>query len=178
MSETINQEFELEAAKTLADEMGLKYHPSIGLEKLQEKIAEAQTNGVEEEAVEAAPKEKTLAEQKAEMLKLIRIRVTCMNPVKRDWQGEVFSVGNRLIPTQKKFVPFETEWHVPQIILDVMKDKKYQHFYSVKDKFGRSIRKGKLVKEYSIEILPPLTESELKDLAQRQAMANGTAETE
>lgn len=172
-----NTELELESLKSIADELGVKYHPSIGLDKLKEKVAEAQSTSVEpEEVVQEKPK-KSLKELKNEQLKLVRIRVSCMNPVKRDWQGEMWSVGNRLIGSVKKFVPFEVEWHVPQIMLNQMKQKKYQHFYTIKDDQGRKIRKGKLVNEYVIEELSPLSEAELKALAQRQAMANGTAET-
>jgi hypothetical protein len=175
VTDTIDQELELETLKTLADDLGVKYHPSIGLEKLKEKVAEAST--AEPEVEEAAPAKKSLAEIKKEQLKLVRCRISCMNPVKSEWQGEMFTVGNRLIGTQTKYVPFETEWHVPQVIFDFIKNKKYQHFYTVKDSHGRKIRKGKQANEFVVEELKPLTEQELKDLAQRQAMANGTADT-
>ena len=188
--ETENQEpmqTELEALMARADSMGIKYHPSIGLDKLKEKVNGAlQNEGVDEdEAVEAAPevtdgKTETAREKmvrlKAEAGALIRVRVTCMNPMKKEWEGEIFSAGNANTGRFKKYVPYETEWHVPQIILNMMEERYYQTFYTVKDpRTGQTGRRGKLVKEFAIEELPALTAEELKDLAQRQAMARGTA---
>ena len=46
-----------------------------------------------------------------------------------------------------------------------------QVFTTVRDRRGNASRKGKLIKEFSIEVLDPLTEDELKELAQRQAMS-------
>jgi hypothetical protein len=41
----------------------------------------------------------------------------------------------------------------------------------VKDSRGNNVRKGKLIKEFAIEVLPQLTEAELKEMARRQAMS-------
>ena len=73
----------------------------------------------------------------------------------------------------KKYVPFNADdgWHVPNIIYETMKERQCQVFTSSKTKNGVTMRQGKLIKEFAIEVLPPLTEEELKDLAQRQALA-------
>jgi hypothetical protein len=42
---------------------------------------------------------------------------------------------------------------------------------------GQEVNRYKLVNEFSIEVLPPLTETELEELKQRQAMASGSAMT-
>ena len=44
-------------------------------------------------------------------------------------------------------------------------------FYTATDARGNKVRKGKLIKEFAIEVLPPLTKEELEELARRQAMA-------
>ncbi len=108
--------------------------------------------------------------------RLIRIRVNCMNPNKRDWEGEVFTVSNDFVK-YSKYVPFNNDegWHVPQMILSFMKDKQCQIFYNAKDDRGNKTRHGKLINEFAIEIMDPLTINELKELAQRQAMARGEA---
>jgi hypothetical protein len=131
-------------------------------------------------AVAEAPVGETEAERnsrlKREANELIRCRVVCMNPNKKDWQGEIYTVGNAVVGTVKKYVMFDVEYHIPRIILQQLEEKQCQVFYTHTDPVTRSkSRKGKLVKEFAIEILPQLTEQELKDLAQRQAMANGTA---
>lgn len=109
--------------------------------------------------------------------KLVRVRITCHNPQKTEHTGELFTFGNGVLGTVKRFVPFEVEWHVEQAILNMIRARKYQYFYNTKAG-DRTVRTSKLVNEFSIEELPSLTVSELKDLAQRQAMSNGTSEQE
>lgn len=171
---------ELAALKSRADMMGISYHPSIGLEKLREKVNAALTGAAEktEEAAPATAVAETTAQRnsrlKQEASKLVRIRVTCMNPAKKEWEGEIFSVGNAVVGSFTKFVPFNIDegWHVPQMIYQMIKDRECQIFYTITDSRGNKTRKGKLVKEFSVEVLPPLTKEELQELAQRQAMSN------
>jgi len=165
------QELEIDALKNRADTLGITYHPNIGVDKLRDKVAAA----LEPKAAptKAAVKE-TEGEKKYRIKRvateLIRVRVTCMNPNKREWTGEIFSVGNKYTGTIKKMVPFGVEWHVPRIILNMIQDRKCQIFVTQRD--GKGL-KGKLIKEFSVEVLPNLTSKEMKDLAQRQAMAAG-----
>lgn len=161
---------ELTALKARADMMGVKYHPSISLEKLKEKITAHMNAG--EDKPTAEPEMDRAALQKSAS-ELMRIRVTCMNPAKKEWEGEIFTVGNSVVGTFKKYVPFNADegWHVPRIIYEQLKDRECQVFTTVRDSRGNSTRKGKLIKEFAIEILPNLTEEEIKELAQRQAMA-------
>ena len=182
--ETLEMPDELTTLKERADLLGITYHPSIGVEKLREKI-NAHLEGTQEAkaASVVVEKEQTLNSEtpaqrnvrlRKEAAKLIRVNVTCMNPAKKEWEGEIFTAGNSIVGTHKKYVPFNTEdgWHVPQIILNQILQRKCQVFYSAKDDRGNKIRKGKQIKEFAVEILPSLTLEELKDLAQRQAMGN------
>lgn len=178
---------ELTKLKQRADLMGMKYHPNIGVDALRARInAKLNDEPDPDEKValakdEAAPERETEAQMrkrmKDECTALIRINVTCMNPAKREWEGEIFTVGNSFLPTQKKFVPFNTPdgFHVPKIIFDVMKARECQIFYTEKAKNGVKVRKGRLIKEFAIEVLDPLTPKELKELGQRQLMAAGQA---
>lgn len=170
---------ELSTLKARADLLGLSYHPSIGVEKLREKVNAALANTkssdngvipVEDEASERA----RLMEEAA---KLVRIRVTCMNPAKKEWSGEIIAVGNSVVGTHKKFVPFNADegWHVPNIIYQHIVSRECQVFVTVRDERGNTHRKGKLIKEFAVEVLPPLTTEELAELARRQAMAAGSA---
>lgn len=180
---------ELTQLKSRATLMGIQFHPTIGVEKLRAKIQEAiDAEGAPKTAADPNPATdepktgKTTAEEspgqmrqrlKREALALVRIRLTCMNPAKKEWDGEIITAGNNLIGTVKKFVPFHADegWHVPKVILNVLRDRQCQVFYTERSKNGVNIRKGKLIKEFAIEVLPPLTPEELHDLAQRQAMA-------
>lgn len=178
---------ELATLKARADQLGIKYHPSISLATLKQKLEAALKDEPEvkegETAVpskEKAP-EKTQAQLEAEARakarqdanRLIRIRVTCMNPAKKEWEGEIFTVANAVVGTLSKFVPFNAEdgWHVPYMIYEMIKERKCQIFVDTRDGRGNKIRKGKTISEFAIEVLDPLTEEELHDLAQRQAMA-------
>ena len=182
-----NKQDELVTLKARADMLGLQYHPSIGLEKLRDKVAAAIAGTPPDTAttdafvdslakvLAPAPVPETPNEMRArhkrEATKLIRIRVTCMNPAKKEWEGEIFTAGNSAIGSVKKFVPFNADdgWHVPNIILQVMQDRMCQIFHSAIDSRGNKGRKGKLIREFAIEIMPSLTEAELAELALRQA---------
>ena len=173
---------ELTVLKKRADLMGISYHPSIGLDKLKEKVnaslTDAPKEAVAEESEETDTEAETIGQRNArlkkEAAKLVRIRVTCMNPNKKEWEGEIFTVSNAVVGTHKKMVVFNTDegYHVPHIIYEQLKERKCQIFQTVKDSRGNKMRKGKLINEFSIEVLPPLTEAELKELARKQAMAN------
>lgn len=187
MSETQDTEVqvtaqdELAALKSRADMMGISYHPSIGLEKLREKVNAAIEGKADETKQETAVAVSASGETegqrnarlKKEASKLVRIRVSCMNPAKKEWEGEIFSIGNAVVGSFTKYVPFNTEdgWHVPHMMYQMIKDRECQVFYTVTDSRGNKTRKGKLIKEFNVEVLPPLTPEELHDLAQRQAMA-------
>ena len=171
---------ELTALKERADLMGLDYHPSIGVDKLRSKVLTALTNASEGDivaAVETVQAESAKARQfrlRNEANKLVRIRVSCMNPAKKEWDGELLTAGNSVVGSFTKFVPFNVEdgWHVPHIIYLQLLQRQCQIFITVKDARGNNSRKGKLIKEFAIEVLDDLSGDELQDLAQRQAMSN------
>ena len=173
---------ELTALKARADLLKIPYHPSIGVEKLREKVASAinGTGPVADPAPAAVPDAVTgetdsqrRVRLRREATALVRIRVTCMNPAKKEWEGEIFSTGNALVGSIKKYVPFNADdgWHVPNMIYQMLKARQCQVFTTVKSARGVDIRQGKLIKEFAIEVLPPLTKDELQELAQLQAMA-------
>ena len=184
---------ELAALKARADMMGIKYRHNTSAEKLRAQINNAKEGIKEGSSLEGDSDIKPLqSESKAYLTekefkdeefrlrksnagKLVRVRVTCMNPAKKEWDGEIISVGSAKLGTFKKFVKFNAEdgWHIPHIIFEYLKEKKCSIFHTVTDQTGQKVRKAKLVNEYSIEVLSPLTDAELKDLAQRQAMEAG-----
>lgn len=172
-----NQESELDALKLRADQLGLKYHPTIGVDKLREKVNEAMAADPKASDVEQELPEPTKGNGvRDEALALVRVRVTCMNPNKKELEGEIFCTGNSKLGTVKKFVPYEVEWHVPAIILQMIKRRQYQTFVTKKTPNGGKVKVGKLVREFAVEELPPLSEKELQELKQRQLMAAGQAD--
>ena len=186
----------LEALKERAKELGVKHHHNAGEAKIQEAIdahlaenAKAELaeefshpvnkNHIDPDTGKIVPmtseeyRTKYLPERKKNMNRLVRCRVTCMNPAKREWEGEIISVGSAKHGTFKKFVPFDgREWHVPKVIFDEMKSRQCTIFHTVTDARGQKIRKGRLIDEFAIEVLPPLTPEQLEKLKKEQALAN------
>ena len=171
---------ELTLLKERATLIGIPYHPSIGLDKLREKVTAALKEPAEVEAAVQVVQEvqeseaQVHARYRKEASALIRVRLTCMNPSKQSWEGEFFTVSNSVIGTIEKFVPFHAEegWHIPQALLNMIQERHYQAPYTERGPKGQEMRRSKLVKEFSIEILPNLTAGEVKDLANQQAIAN------
>jgi len=163
---------DLDKLKKRADMLGITYSPNIKFDTLKARIEEklSATTPVE---IKAEIEPKMIARDNA--MKLTGVQLICKDPSKKDWQGEIISSGNAVIGTVKKYVLFNEPYHVPEIILSVLKERQYQRFYK-KRVNGQEITKAKLVPEFDIVYLDPLTDKELKDLAQRQAMANNIDE--
>lgn len=173
---------ELAALKARADLLGISYHPSIGLEKLRAKVNGAVTGSSDDEEDEAPAEAKPVQESESakrlrlrqEAARLIRIRLTCLNPNKKEWDGEIITAGNAGVGTFKKFIPFHSAddgWHIPHIIYQQLAHRECQIFVTTTDGRGNKVRTGKMIKEFAIEVLPNLTEEELGELARRQAMS-------
>lgn len=178
-----------------ATQLGIEFRSNISDEKLRERVnaaledAKGAEDGEGENGNEGgAPAAATAPEpdgketdaqrrvrKQKEASELVRVQVTCMNPNKREYDGEVLSAGNRVVGTHKKYIPFDTPWHVPRMIYNVLRDRECQVFVTTRDERGRQKREGRLIKEYNVTELDPLTKTELKELAQRQAMAQGRA---
>ena len=185
-----------------AKELGVEFRPNISDKKLQERVdekllettisehtiseedkTEEYTGPTPEQISNARNGMNTLPESMAnrrqrlynDAARQVRIRVTCMNPNKSSYAGEFITAGNSIVGTFKKYVQYNAEngYHVPYIIYQYLKEKEYQMFYTVTDKHGNDSRKGKLVKEFAIEVMAPLTEEERKELGAAQA-ASGT----
>lgn len=174
-SNELDRTEELKLLKERADLLGIKYSNNIGLETLRTKVNEKlEESSIKQE--EDSKKITTRADIRAEQLKLIRIRLTVMNPVKKAWRGEIFTVANSFIGTVKKFVPYNPKfytngYHVPNCIYGILKEKKFLNI-STEEKRGKTEVRTDLVPEYSIEVLPPLTQEELEQLAIEQQAGN------
>jgi hypothetical protein len=110
-----------------------------------------------------------------EAMALVRVRVSCMDPQKKNLKGELICVSNRNFGTIQRFIPFNREWHIEKVLYDALQEKEYMVFD--REKTGRAgieVVTPRNVPAFNIQVLPPLTKGELKDLAQRQAMADGT----
>ncbi len=171
---------ELSLLKQRARMMGIQFSNNIGLESLKLRIAEKREESEEmplPQRTKAVAVETPLKTMQREQMKLVRLRITNLDPKKKDLHGEIITVGNDVMGKVSKFVPFgevtENGYHVPYCIYTDLKARKFLHIRATKHpRTGEPQVEQKLVPEFALEVLPQLTAAELGQLAAQQA-ANG-----
>ena len=101
-------------------------------------------------------------------LKLVRCMITCNNKNKTSYKGEIFAARNAVVEAVKKFIPVGLPPHVPQILLNVIKEKQYQTFVEETLPNGMKVNKPHLINEYNIQILDPISKDELEAIKRKQ----------
>lgn len=136
------------------------------------------TDPVKPKAAGKPARKMTVAQHiQKEGMKLIRVRITNMDPKKKDLPGEIITVANSYLGTVRKFVPFgevtDNGYHIPQCLLKQLEARKFLNITTRKGAGNQIITKTAWAKEFAIEILPPLTEGDLSKLATAQ-LASGS----
>lgn len=181
---------ELTVLKQRAKLMNISFSNNISLEKLRQKIADAQEGKASEpeqeepevnplEDKKQAPVKETEAQMRQrirlEQTRLIRVRIQNLDPKKKDLPGEIITVANEYMGTIRKFVPFgeatDNGYHIPYCIYEFLKNRKFLNI-RVSQK-GKKIEQA-WVREFAIEELPPLTQEDLDKLAAAQTAAGST----
>jgi hypothetical protein len=187
---------ELKLLKERATLMGIKFSNNISVATLKEKIEERMSGTTKSEAPEPQVKANPLAGEETpadgqpvkrkslrrylhdEEMKLLRVRITCMDPKKADLHGEVLCVSNEYLGNVKKFIPYgeatEGGFHIENCLYKTLRDREFLQVRTLKgDKSnGMTPRiETKWVREFAIEVLPPLTPQELADLKVAQIAA-------
>lgn len=182
---------EMMVLKQRAKMMGITFSNNIGLEALRQKI-NAKMNSEDEQdendpsvKLEFNPLVPELGAKTAEKIplrkylharemKLVRLRITNLDPKKKDLPGEIITVANRFLGTVRKFIPFgeatDEGYHVPYCIYKVLKRRQ---FLSIRtsQRGHQTFVESRYVKEFSLDVLPPLSVEELQRLATSQAAA-------
>lgn len=201
----VPQKDRLTSLKEKAKLMGIKFSPNIGEAKLlkmiedhensgkptatstspdatdEEDSADADTQGQPDAApVRQLSRDEIRANKRRDALKLVRVLVVPMDPLRAQQEGEMITAGNSLIGSISKYVPYNAEagYHIPQILLNVMRERTYTHHYTVKDSKGNEINRQKQMPAYNIAVLPDLTEQELAALARDQRARAGRSDYE
>lgn len=177
---TLTEEQQVQAIASLkkqADRLGVTYKSNVSVATLQKAI-QAKLDGEPEESVgDSEVDTKTKQQSEAEKLealhkkamKLVRVIITPMEATKAaNLDSEIFCAGNSKLGTVKRLVAFGEPWHVEEILLNSIREKKYQMFTTKKNARGIEITSAKLVPAYAISVLPDLTDEELKELADHQ----------
>lgn len=193
---------ELTLTKQRARMMGITFSNNISLETLKQKIEDHKA-GVSNELpksddlgddapsnITAPPlqdpsvpkpvKQETLRQKLIrENMRLIRLRITNLDPKKKDVPGEIYTVANEYLGTVRKYVPFgevtDEGYHVPYVIYKMLRAKKFLNIRTFKDrKNNNQIRvEQSWAKEFALEVLDPLTPEQLKQLGTAQLAAGG-----
>jgi hypothetical protein len=191
---------ELTLLKQRARLMGVQFSNNIGIDSLKARIAEhleksnssseekddegEQDNNLNQDPTPAPKPVRTKAQAagdlrkqvQAENMRLIRLRITNLDPKKANLPGEIFTVANEYLGTVRKYVPFgeqtDNGYHVPYCIYKQLKNRKFLSI-KVRRVNGREVVDSQWVKEFSLDILPPLTEAELAKLGAAQSAAGG-----
>ena len=189
---------ELTLLKERAKVMGIPFSNNISLETLRKRVAD-KMEGKDEapeapevnaltgdpeiaQAMAAKPldqKANAVALRKlmyAKQMRLVRVRITNMDPKKKDLPGEIWTVANEYLGTVRKFVPYGEQtddgFHIPYCLYRLLDSKRFLHIRDVKDRTTGIVRQDKVwAKEFSLDVLPTLTQGELDRLAAAQAAA-------
>ena len=174
-------DFNLEEVRAKAKELGVAYHPAQKAETIQQNIDKLLS---ERETVEAAapkPKEETLAEVEARLLKeavaLVPVTVTSMDPADAETTGTLVSVGNRKLGQITKAIPFGYKWYMPKILLQHMEATMFCRSSMVPTGVPGTPERlnTQWLKKYAIQYHPMPTSEELVELAKLQLQGNELA---
>lgn len=186
---------ELALLKERAKQMGIPFSNNISLETLRKRISDKMEGKDEPEvnplagdseiaAITSAPK-KLDAKQNAlalrklmqrEQMKVVRVRITNMDPKKKDLPGEIWTVSNEYLGNVRKMIPYGEQtdegFHIPYCLFRLLQNKRFLHIRTVKDRVtGVERQEKQWVKEFSLDVLPDMTKEELARLAAAQAAA-------
>ena len=186
---------ELTLLKERAKVMGIPFSNNISLETLRKRVADKMEGKDEAPEVNALTGDPEIAQamaakpldQKANAVALrklmyakqmrqVRVRITNMDPKKKDLPGEIWTVANEYLGTVRKFVPYGEQtddgFHIPYCLYRLLDSKRFLHIRDVKDRTTGIVRQDKVwAKEFSLDVLPSLTQGELDRLAAAQAAA-------
>ena len=186
---------ELTLLKERAKVMGIPFSNNISLETLRKRVADKMEGEDEAPEVNALTGDPEIAHamvakplnQKAnevalrklmyaKQMRQVRVRITNMDPKKKDLPGEIWTVANEYLGTVRKFVPYGEQaddgFHIPYCLYRLLDSKRFLHIRDVKDRTTGIVRQDKVwAKEFSLDVLPALTQAELDRLAAAQAAA-------
>jgi hypothetical protein len=107
-------------------------------------------------------------------LTLIRCTIIPRDPSKVNRKAEVITMSNDLVGDLRYKVPFNLETHIPLAIYKILANKKVNIYdetiVSGNKQTGETMGGYKSIDAYSINVLPKLTEAELKALAKKQKL--------
>lgn len=110
---------------------------------------------------------------RTQALRLVRVKITNVDPNDVQLSGGIITAMNQYTGKVSKYIPYgeesENGYHVPQILLNVLKAQKFALRKEIKGgQFGVKKYKTTMVHKFNIEVLPNLNTEELRNLADHQ----------
>lgn len=161
------------------------FDPALIPAATQQASFQANTGGGPALGIEPKPAKPLTLRQylQREQMKLVRVRITNLDPKKKNLPGEVFTVANEFLGTVRKYIPYgevsDDGYHVPYCIYRELESRRFLDIRTFKERAnGNKIRvEQRWAKEFAIEVLPHLTPTELKQLAVAQMAEVGDTTT-
>lgn len=160
---------DMDKLKAEALELGVQYSPNIGAATLRKKIDDfviSQEIKVEKSAVETPAMRRTRLIMEAN--KLTRVIVTPLDPAIQDHNCILAIGSNAIVGTITQYVPFNVEWYVAKLPLNVLREK----VYTVQSSKSGGSRKE--LPKVNITVLDDITPAELKKLREQQSLRNAS----
>jgi hypothetical protein len=170
-NETLDPKAALEAVRSKAAQLGVKWHQAEKAETIQARIDQfLTTQGA------AQPQQlKTIDPSKDPALALIPITITSMDPADAQIPCVTISVGNRRLGQITKVIPFGYKWYMPRILVEEIRSKMFIRNSMVPVPGGTERLKSDWIPKYAVMEHPMPTQAELDELARLQLQGNELA---
>jgi hypothetical protein len=170
-NETLDPRAALEAVRSKASQLGVKWHQAEKAETIQAKVdAFLATQGAAQPA-----QLKFVDPSKDPALALVPITITSMDPADAQIPCVTISVGNRRLGQITKVIPFNHKWYMPRILVEEIKSKRFIRNSMVPVPGGNERLKSDWIPKYGVIEHPMPTQAELDELARMQALGNELA---
>ena len=171
-------DLDLEVVREKANELGVKWHPAMKAETIQQKIDEYLEQNAPQ-VITPSVIHQTPAQKQAQRLRdamaLIPVTVTSMDPADASVTAVTISVGNRKIGQITKVIPFGYKWYMPKLLVKEMEKKMFVRNAMIPLPGGTERLNTQWIKKYAIQYHPIPSPEELEELAKLQLQGNELA---
>lgn len=166
-----------------AEGLGIEFRKNISTAELDEMVLQAESDKeIEAKSKEIETRTKDIpkveidpatldmgarkAYERKRASRLVRCIVSSMDKDKAELEGEIISTANSLTGVIKKMIPFGREWHIPQMLVETLQEKR---MLATRDRrTPKGVVKDNIeVPAYNVVILPDLTQEELDELSKQ-----------
>jgi hypothetical protein len=176
----MSHEFDLEAIRAKAKELGVAYHPAQKAETIQfniDQFLEANAPTIIQPPVKDETPAERAKRKRDDALGLIPVTITSMDPQDAQLTAVVVSVGNRKMGQITKAIPFGMKWYMPRILVDHIEAQMFcrSAMLPVPGVTGGERLNTQWIKKYAVQRHNQPTPKELAELAKAQALGNELA---